>query len=220
MKKIILFLSVSVLFTNTILFSQEVSRYQNDIQTIKQYDKIYAPPKNPIVFVGSSSFRLWSDLERTFANYHVLNRGIGGAVIQDISNHIDDLITPYKPRQVFIYVGENDVANQATSEAVLNNTKKLLTEIRERLPNVPIVYVAMKPSPSREKFLPIVIKANQLIQDYIATQKKMTFIDVFSPMLTREGKPKPELFLADQLHMNQSGYAIWIKDIKPHLLKK
>ena len=220
MKKIILLLSVSVLFTNTILFSQEVSRYQNDIQTIKQYDKIYAPPKNPIVFVGSSSFRLWSDLERTFANYHVLNRGIGGAVIQDISNHIDDLITPYKPRQVFIYVGENDVANQATSEAVLNNTKKLLTEIRERLPNVPIVYVAMKPSPSREKFLPIVIKANQLIQDYIATQKKMTFIDVFSPMLTREGKPKPELFLADQLHMNQSGYAIWIKDIKPHLLKK
>ena len=220
MKKIILLLSVSVLFTNTILFSQEVSRYQNDIQTIKQYDKIYAPPKNPIVFVGSSSFRLWSDLERTFANYQVLNRGIGGAVIQDISNHIDDLITPYKPRQVFIYVGENDVANQATSEAVLNNTKKLLTEIRERLPNVPIVYVAMKPSPSREKFLPIVIKANQLIQDYIATQKNMTFIDVFSPMLTREGKPKPELFLADQLHMNQSGYAIWIKDIKPHLLKK
>lgn len=220
MKKIISLFIVSFLLCSSLLFSQEVSRYQNDIQTIKQYDKIYAPPKNPILFVGSSSFRLWGDLERTFANYQVLNRGIGGAVIKDISNHIDDLITPYAPRQIFIYVGENDIANQTTSEAVLNNTKKLLTEIRERLPSVPIVYIAMKPSPSREKFLPIVIKANQQIRDYIATKKNMTFIDVFTPMLTREGKPKPELFLADQLHMNQSGYAIWIKAIKPHLLKR
>lgn len=100
-------------------------------------------------------------------------------------------MSPYAPRQIFIYVGENEIVNQATSEAILNNTKKLLTEIRERLPYVPIIYVAMKLILSREKYLPIVIKANHLIRDYIATQKNMIFIDVFTPILTREGKPKP-----------------------------
>jgi len=200
--------------------AQDAQRFQNDIQTIKQYDKIYMPPKDPILFIGSSSFRLWSDMERTFADYVVLNRGIGGAVINDISYYIDDLVTPYHPRQIFIYVGENDIANDATAEAILNNTKKLLALIRERLPNVPIIYISMKPSPSREKYLAKVLEANNRIKEYVATQKNMRFIDIYGLMLTPEGKPKPELFLEDRLHMNALGYAIWIKEIKPYLLKR
>ncbi|WP_309640954.1 GDSL-type esterase/lipase family protein [Flavobacterium sp.] len=220
MKKITFLHILSILFCTSLLFSQDASRFQNDIQTIKQYDKIYAPPKEPILFIGSSSFRLWNDLERTFADYAVLNRGIGGAVIKDITYYIDDLITPYKPRQIFIYVGENDIANEATSETVLKDTKHLLTLIRERLPNAPIVYISIKPSPSREKYLTKVIEANKLIRDYIATQKNIHFIDVYSLMLTPEGKSKPELFREDNIHMNNLGYDIWIKEIKPYLLKR
>lgn len=220
MKKAAFLFILSTLYSTTQLFAQEATRFQNDIQTIHQYDKIYAPPKNPVLFIGSSSFRLWGDMERTFANYAVLNRGIGGAVTNDITYYLDDLVTPYNPRQIFIYVGENDIANNATPETVLNNTKRLLIEIRERIPNVPIVYISIKPSPSREKFLPVVIDSNKLIRDYITTQKDMHFIDVFNPMLTTEGKSKPEIFLADRLHMNNLGYEIWIKEIKPYLLKR
>ena len=201
-------------------YAQPASRFQSDIQTIKQYDKIYAPPKAPILFIGSSSIRLWSDLERTFSDDVVLNRGIGGAVVNDISFYVDSLVTPYEPRQVLIYVGENNIGDGATSETVLTETQHLLTLIRQRFPNIPISYIAMKPSPSRDKYRAALEKANTLIRQYITTQKNMSFIDVYTPMLTADGKSRPELFLEDQLHMNQQGYDIWIKEITPHLLKR
>lgn len=219
MKKIT-FLLLSVLSLVSSVYAQDPARFQNDIQTIREYDKIYAPPKDPILFIGSSSFRLWGNLERTFAEFDVLNRGIGGSVINDISFYIDNLVTPYQPRQIFIYVGENDIANEASTETVLKDTQHLLALIRERSPNTPIVYIAIKPSPSREKYLLKVKAANERISDYLATQKNMSFIDVYSLMLTPDGKSRPELFLSDRLHLNQLGYDIWIKEIKPQLLKR
>ena len=198
-----------------------MTRYENDVQTIKQYDKIYAPPENPILFVGSSSFRLWSDVERLFADYVVLNRGVGGAVINEITYYINDLIVPYHPRQIFLYVGENDLPDEkTTSDSILNRTKRLLTLIRQRLPEVPIVYISMKPSPSRERYKNMMVLGNRLIRNYIATQKGMHFIDVYSLMITPEGQPRPDLFREDRLHMNALGYSIWTKEIKPYLLKR
>ena len=219
MKKITFLLFVTI-WSVSQLVAQEINRYENDVHTIRQYDKIYAPPKNPILFVGSSSFRLWSDMERTFADYVVLNRGIGGAVINDITYYINDLIVSYHPRQIVIYVGENDLPNEkSTSDSIVNRTKRLLTLIREKLPTVPILYVSLKPSPSREKYMDKMLLANRLISEYIATQHDMHFIDVSSRMLTSDGKPRPELFREDRLHMNSTGYAIWVKEIKPYLLK-
>jgi lysophospholipase L1-like esterase len=221
MKKIIIAFIFIFHFGITAVFAQYVPRYGNDIQTIRQYDKMYAPPANPILFVGSSSIRVWRDLERTFAENVVLNRGIGGAVLNDMFYYFDDLITPYQPRQVVLYVGENDlVDDKSTSDTIFNKTKKLLNLIRTKLPKTPIAYIAMKPSPSREKYQAKLVQANNLIRDYIKTQKDIDFIDVYSLMLTSNGKPRPELFVADQLHMNNLGYAIWTKKIKPYLLKK
>jgi lysophospholipase L1-like esterase len=221
MKKITILLVIVSLWSSSFIIAQSKPRFDNDVQTIRQYDKIYAPPKNPILFVGSSSVRVWSDLERTFAVYVVLNRGLGGTVINEITYYINDLIIPYHPRQIFLYVGENDLPDgKATSDSILNRTKRLLTLIRGKLPNVPIVYISMKPSPSREKYLDKMVLANRLIRNYISTQKGMHFIDVYSRMLTPDGKPKPELFRADRLHMNPQGYDIWIKEIKPYLMKK
>jgi len=176
---------------------------------------------NPLLFVGSSSIRRWNDLERTFAEYVVLNRGIGGTVINEITYYINDLIIPYHPRQIVLYVGENDLPDEKTTcDSILIRTKRLLTRIREKLPNVPIIYISLKPSPSREKYMDKMKLANRLIRNYITTQHDMRFIDVCTPMLTREGKPRPELFLEDHLHMNSRGYEIWIKEIKPYLLKR
>ena len=220
MKKTILLLCIIVFWSSSQVFAQDKPRYWNDVQTIKQYDQIYAPPKDPILFVGSSSIRLWSNLERTFADYNVLNRGLGGTVINEITYYFNDLIIPYHPRQIFLYVGENDLPDgKTTSDSILYRTKRLLTLISQNLPNVPIVYISMKPSPSREKYMDKMIAANRLIREYIATQNNMKFIDVYRLMLTPEGKSKPELFREDKLHMNKTGYDIWIKEIKPYLLK-
>jgi len=212
---------LSVICLMAQLSAQEKPRFWDDVQVIKQYDKLYAPPAHPILFIGSSSIRKWEDMERTFADFVVMNRGIGGAVVNDIIYYTNDIVFPYQPRQIVIYVGENDIVDDATAaDSIFVRTKQLLQIIRLKLPEVPIVYISIKPSPSREKYIGKAIAANTLICNYIQTEKNIRFIDIFHPMLNAEGKPMPELFQKDMLHMNLKGYAIWRKAIKPLLLRK
>jgi lysophospholipase L1-like esterase len=221
MKKSVLVFILFVISFAVQLSAQEKPRYWDDVQVIKQYDNLYAPPAHPILFIGSSSIRKWDDLERTFADFVVMNRGIGGAVVNDIIYYANDIVFPYQPRQIVMYVGENDIVNEATTaDSIFVMTKKLLQIIRSKLPEVPIIYLSIKPSPSREKYIGKAIAANTLISNYILKEKNIRFLDIFHPMLNAEGKPIPELFQKDMLHMNLKGYAIWRKAIKPLLLRK
>lgn len=195
--------------------------FWKDVETIKFYDEMYAPPADPIVFTGSSSIRKWDDMERTFASFEVMNRGIGGAQVNDITYYLKDIVFKYHPRQLVIYVGENDLPDaKVTADTVLERTKRLFTAIRKQLPEVPIVYISIKPSPSRDQFREKAKAANGLIQTYLATQQQVTYVDVFSQMLDQEGKSRKELFVEDMLHMNKEGYEIWRKAVEPLLLKK
>ena len=215
----VLLLAVSCICNSS--FAQGKPRYWEDVQTIKSYDRMYNPPASPIVFIGSSSIRKWDDAERTFAKNLVMNRGIGGAVVNDISFYLNDLLFAYKPRQVVIYVGENDLVDEAsTPDSILNRTKVLFQLIREKLPNVPVVYISIKPSPSREKFLSKAIACNKLISSFLKADKHTVYVDIFTPMTTAAGKTRPELFVGDMLHMNAKGYEIWRKAVQPLLLKK
>ena len=212
---------LAIISLNTQLNAQEKPRFWDEVQTIKQFDKMYAAPKNPVLFVGSSSIRKWNDVEITFAKYKVMNRGIGGAVINDIIFYANDIIFPYKPRQIVLFVGENDLPDStSTPDSILNRTQRLFTLIRSKLPDVPIVYICFKPSPVREKYLPKCIAATELIKEYLKTDANTVFVDVLHPMLTKDGKPMPEYFTADMLHMNAKGYALWEKLVKKHLKKK
>ncbi|NLR67801.1 GDSL family lipase [Chitinophaga varians] len=202
------------------LLAQEQVHYQEDVRTIKKFDQMYAPPANPVLFVGSSSIRKWDDLERTFADEVAMNRGIGGAVTNDIIHFAQELIFDYHPRQVVIYVGENDLPEGATADSVYNRFQRLYGLIRSRLPLVPVEYISLKPSPSRVKYMKTAAEANALIKAFLAKEKNAHFIDVFSLMLDKQGQPRPELFVSDMLHMNAQGYAIWRKAIKPYLVKK
>jgi lysophospholipase L1-like esterase len=151
--------------------------------------------------------------------YNVLNRGIGGAVISDIKYYLKDIVFDYDPRQIVLYVGENDVINPAeTADTIFNRTVNLYQAIRAKMPDVPIVYIAMKPSPSRDQFRAKTVEANNLIRKFLATQKNVVFVDVFKLML-KDNHSRPELFVSDMLHMNQQGYDIWNKAVKPYLLK-
>ena len=221
MKNVVILILFLTVYLIQQLSAQGVPRFWDDVQVIKKYDKIYTPPAHPILFIGSSSIRKWNDLERTFAEYFALNRGIGGAVINDVIYYANYVVFPYYPRQIVIYVGDNDLGNEeTTADSIFVQSKRLIRVIRTKLPDIPIVYLSIKPSPSRENFMNKAFAANSLVCNYIQLEKNMTFIDVFHKMLNAEGKPNPDLFENDMLHMNQKGYKIWHKAIKPLLIKR
>jgi len=199
--------------------AQDKHPFYQDVQTIKSYDKIYQTPAHPILFVGSSSIRKWEHLQMAFGQYNVLNRGIGGAVINDITYYIQDLIFCYQPRQIVLYVGENDVVSPTeNADTILNRTIVLYRAIRAQMPDVPIVYIGMKPSPSRDKFMPKTAEANRLIRQFFSTEKNVVFVDVY-PLMLRDGHSRPELFGPDMLHMNLDGYTIWENAVRPYLME-
>lgn len=195
--------------------------FWDDVQTIKKYDGMFAPPKNPVLFVGSSSIRKWDDAQWTFAQYNALNRGIGGAVTNDIIYYLNDIVFKYQPKQLVIYVGENDLVDAkvpANADSVYNRTLKLYGLIRAKMPTLPIIYIGMKPSPSRANIMPEELAFNQKIQAFFANEKNVVFVDIYSLMLDN-GKLRPELYVGDKLHMTKTGYDIWEKAIKPYLVK-
>jgi len=194
--------------------------FWNEIQQFERQDSIAMPPKNGIVFTGSSSIRMWHDLEAVYKDYNAINRGFGGSVISQANDYINELVLKYKPRQVVIYSGENDIASGATAEQTLTSFSTFFSNIRKNLPKASIAYISMKLSPSRKKFSDEVLKANGLIKEYIAKQKNAVYIDIASKMLDSSGEMRPELFQNDMLHMKPAGYDIWIREITPYLKKK
>ena len=220
MKKIKILLVV--LLWAGILFAQDQKpAFWDDIQAFKRQDSVSFPPKNAILFIGSSSFTMWKDVQQYFPSYTIINRGFGGSSLPDVIRYANDIILPYQPKQIVIYCGENDVAasDTVTGKLVFNRFKQLFTIIRNRYPKVKVTYVSMKPSPSRQLLLSKMINGNALIKKYLSSKKRTSYVDVYKEMIDDEGKPRPDLFLDDNLHMNKTGYAIWHKFIEPHLLK-
>ena len=191
-----------------------------DIAAFKKKDSISFPPKNAILFVGSSSFTKWTDVQDYFPNYTIINRGFGGSSIPDVIRYAGDIIFPYEPKQIVIYCGENDFAgNDSLYPAqVAKRFFDLFELIRSRYRKVPIAYISMKPSPSRKNLMPKFNVANVMIKSFLNKKRKTAFIDVFHAMLDKDGMPIADIFLEDNLHMNAKGYAIWQKIIEPYLI--
>jgi lysophospholipase L1-like esterase len=209
--------------------------FAKSIAAFKKQDSISFPPENAILFIGSSSFTLWEDVQNYFPGYTIINRGFGGSTLEDQIRYANDIIFPYKPKQIIIYCGENDLAFSDTVTAVMvfERFKHLYRMIREKT-KAPVAYISMKPSPSRRHLFEKMLKANLLILDFIINQEPKaiatiaksngtsaaaSYIDVHSKMLNESGEPIAEIFLDDSLHMNAKGYSIWQKEIQPYLLK-
>jgi lysophospholipase L1-like esterase len=223
MRKLQLILMLVILFfeLSSAQEKNQISKFQGDIETIQKMDKIYKTLENPIVFVGSTSISKWSGLNVAFGKYNVLNRGIAGTSINDINYYLNDLVIKYKPRQVVIFVGVNDFVDElATPDTVLNRTVNMINNIRAKLPNVPIAYISIQGAPSRASHIDRIKEANKLIKKYLSTEKNTSFIDVFNPLLNKNGQLREELFIEDRLHLTAEGYKIWIKQIEPYLLKQ
>lgn len=209
-----------LLLSVTGLLAQQPDFY-NDIRLFKQKDSVQHPAKNAILFVGSSSFTKWTDVQEYFPGYPVMNRGFGGSSLPDLIRYANDIIFPYQPRQVVIYCGENDLAasDTVTAAMVVNRFTTLFSMIRKRLGEVPVLFVSLKPSPSRNRLFPKMKEVNAQIKSFLAKNRNTAFADVYSKMLDAGGEPMQDIFLEDKLHMNAKGYAIWQKVIQPLLVK-
>ena len=215
----VLHLVFFVLLSQNVL-AQGGSPFFNEIQAFKKEDSLKTHPKNAILFVGSSSFRMWSNVQDYFPKHMIINRGFGGSSVLDVIRYENDVIFRYKPKQIVIYCGENDLASSdtVTAQIVLARFQELFADIRKILPTVPVVFVSIKPSPSRWRLKEKMVEANRLIKKFLAGKKKTAFADVWSPMLDGEGRPNEALFIEDKLHMNAEGYAIWAKVLDKYLV--
>lgn len=195
--------------------------FANDIAAFKKQDSISFPPKNAILFVGSSSFTMWKDVQEYFPQYIIINRGFGGSSLPDVIRYEPDIIFPYQPKQIIIYCGENDLtaSDTVTGQLIAERFQQLFRDIRNRFPKVPVGYVSMKPSPSRQRLMQKMNEGNMLIKKFLKKKRKTAFMDVYHHMLKEDGTPMTDIFLGDNLHMNKKGYAIWQKIIEPFLLK-
>jgi len=192
--------------------------FSKEINAFRTQDSLHAPPKNAILFVGSSSFRMWKDVDRYFPNHVIINRGFGGSSLPHVIDYADQIIIPYKPKQIVVYCGENDFSTDTvTSEIVTNRFITLFKLLRKKLPKAEIVYISMKPSPRRQHLMPQFETANNAIRDFLQKQRRTQYVNIWNAMLGADGLPRKELFLQDMLHMNADGYAIWQKALEPVL---
>ncbi|MEM7363033.1 MAG: GDSL-type esterase/lipase family protein [Pseudomonadota bacterium] len=173
-------------------------------------------PHGAVVATGSSSMRGWHGrIKEDLAPLTIVPRGFGGSNMYDVRYFLDDLVLKHKPRAVMIYEGDNDAALGATTEQVMLNLEAIVEEIHHDLPETRIYLLAVKPSIARWGIWPAMEKTNRAMQRFAKRHRLVTYVDVAVPMLDDDGTPKPEIFIGDNLHMNDAGYDVWRDAVRP-----
>ena len=192
------------------------SRWEPDIRAFEKKDRERKPPPGGIVFVGSSSIRGW-DVGKSFPDLPVVNRGFGGSQIADSVEFAGRIVIPYKPKTVVLYAGDNDINAGKTPQQVLSDYREFVAKVHGPLPDAKIVFIAIKPSLRRWNLVSAMREANKLIREYSESNARLEFVDVDPPMIGADGKPRPEIFVEDGLHMTAEGYRIWTALVRPFL---
>ena len=192
------------------------NRFAGEIKAFAEWDSKNATPAEPVLFAGSSTARMWRTHE-SFPDLPVVNRGFGGSHISDVIHYAEQVVLPYKPKVIVFYAGDNDIAGGKPAQRVADDYRRFVTIVHAKLPDVRIVFLSIKPSGQRWSLWPEANKANALVQDFCKQDKRLFFADLATPLLGADGRPKADLFLADQLHLNPQGYAVWAKAFRPIL---
>ena len=191
--------------------------FEKEILAFEAADATNHPAPGAVLFIGSSSIRLWKTLADDFPGQRVLNRGFGGSQITDSVRYAGRIVIPYKPRLIVLYAGGNDINAGKSPEQVFDDYGRFVARIRAVLPETPIAYISIAPNPARWAQVDRVRAANALIEAHTRTDTRLAFIDVFPRMLGANGEPLPDIYVADRLHMNAKGYEIWRGIVGPVL---
>lgn len=192
-------------------------KWEKEIAAFEAADKVSPPPSGAIVFVGSSTIRMWTTLADDFPHHDVINRGFGGSELADSVHFADRIVIPYKPRLIVLFAGTNDINAGKTPERVLADFKEFVTKVRTALPDARIAYLSISPAPVRWSQANRQKEANGLIKDYMRSIENVDYIDGWDQFLGPDGKPREDLFLEDRLHSNAAGYKVRAEIVRPHL---
>nr|WP_063570497.1 SGNH/GDSL hydrolase family protein [Luteibacter rhizovicinus] len=217
MKCLTLVLTLFVISFGAVAKDSDHGKWNADIEAFEASDKASPPPANAVLFIGSSSIRFWKTLATDFPRYRVINRGFGGSDLDDATAFADRIVTPYHPAALVMYAGDNDLQGGDSPEQVRDDFAAFVGKVRETQPDLPVAFIAIKPSVARVALLPNILQADMLIRQWAMTQKNVAFLDVVPAMLDAKGQPMSDLFIDDGLHMNAKGYALWVAQVKPWL---
>ncbi len=195
------------------------TRFEAEIQAFEKGDAIKFYKSNGILYTGSSSIRMWKGLAKDMDDLRGPNRGFGGATIPEVIQYMDRYLFIHQPQIIVFYCGENDIAEGASPETVLASFQEFVTKVETKLPDVKFVFISMKPSLARWNLWDKYQAGNQLIANYITTKSNMEYMDCALSMLEENGQVKDDIFIADGLHMNEKGYALWTQQLTPILEK-
>ncbi len=207
---------LAALLMPSFAIAQEANRFEADIAKFEAMDKETPPPQDAILFLGSSSIRMWNTVVADMAPLPIIHRGFGGSQVTDAIYFADRIVFPYKPRVIVFYEGDNDIGGGKSAETVLADYTRFVELVHSRLPETVIFFVSIKPSKARWNIWPEMNRANMLIDRYSTRHANLAYLDVASAMLNADGEPM-DIFLEDDLHMTPEGYKIWTKLIKPRM---
>ncbi len=191
--------------------------FEDEVQKLEQRVNQWKNKDNLIAFYGSSSFRLWSTLEKDLSPLNTINLGFGGSSFGYCLHYFDRIFqNGFNPHRVVIYAGDNDIGKGLPPGLILQRFRKLTDRIREKYPLVKLTFVTIKPSPERDHLLEYTRETNNLIRKELLAIQRADMINVFDSMLDEKGKARPELYLEDQLHLNEHGYRIWKGVFRKH----
>ena len=193
--------------------------WQSEMAAFVAVDRLQAPPVGAVLFVGSSSIRLWHTLAADFPERPTINRGFGGSEIADSLYFAEQLIAPYRPAALVMYAGGNDLAAGKPPARLADDFGAFVTQARRWAGAVPFAYLSIKPNLSRRAQLPRIRRANALIRE-CADRREVDFLDIHTPMLGRDGEADPRWFDTDGLHLNPSGYALWTRVVRAWLARR
>ena len=188
---------------------QDPLRFEEEVVQIQQKYEEVPPLEEAIVFTGSSSIKMWKDIQSYFPEQPIINTGFGGSQTSDLIQYVDELIIQYQPIKVFIYEGDNDISEGKPTSEIMEDMHTLVGKIKSKLPEAQIFLISAKPSISRWHLKENYLELNRHLKEYTQSHENLEFVDVWTPMLDGEGNPRANIFLEDQLHMNQTGYDIW-----------
>ena len=193
-----------------------IKNWDPSIRAFEEADQENPPPASPVLFVGSSSIRMW-DLPSSFPDQPVLNRGFGGSELSDAIRYFDRIVLPYRPRLILLYEGDNDIGNGETPDQVVTDYRRFAKLVRTKLPGTHFAFLPIKPSLKRWNLWPEMKRANEAIQQLCAEDDYLHYLDTVTPMLGEDGKPMPALFEEDGLHLNPGGYRAWTRVVSSWL---
>lgn len=196
------------------------ARFEAEVKKFETADLKNPPPEGAVVALGSSSIRLWHEhIAADLAPIEIVPRGFGGSNMHDAFHYLTPLALKHSPRAVILYEGDNDLAQGISPERILEEFQKIVAKLHTDSPHARLYFLSIKPSPSRAKLWPLAQRTNQLIAEECSRDGLLYYVDLATPMLDQSGKPRPELFIKDNLHLNRAGYELWRDTLKPLLLK-